>query len=201
MLPIGINGFGRIGKCVFLQLIESKTVEVKVINAPDFDINKLESYLKRDSVHKYNTTFSIKIVDNDTFKINNRTIHLLRNRDARELNWKSFGIYHIIDATGVYLTKEAYLQLHSIQFRRNSRTRSSRWRPRAVPSPCTQPKRDKARATPSISLGRRGLFPALFKRLATTTYSFSCFLYSSCYNYQNFCCISFHKIERRLANF
>ena len=115
MLPIGINGFGRIGKCVFLQLIESKTVEVKVINAPDFDINKLESYLKRDSVHKYNTSFSVKIVDNDTFKINNRTIHLLRNRDARELNWKSFGIYHIIDATGVYLTKEKAKQ-HDVDY-------------------------------------------------------------------------------------
>lgn len=115
MLPIGINGFGRIGKCVFLQLIESKTVEVKVINAPDFDINKLESYLKRDSVHKYNTTFSVKIVDNDTFTINNRTIHLLRNRDARELNWKSFGIYHIIDATGVYLTKEKAKQ-HDVDY-------------------------------------------------------------------------------------
>tara|TARA_B100001287_G_scaffold276856_1_gene290159 strand:+ start:1733 stop:3847 length:2115 start_codon:yes stop_codon:yes gene_type:complete len=106
MLAIGINGFGRIGKCVFLQLIKSKTLEVKVINAPDFDIYKLESYLKHDSVHKYDSSFNVKIIDNNTFKINNKTIHLLRDRDAKNLNWKSFGIYHIIDATGVYLTKE-----------------------------------------------------------------------------------------------
>ena len=51
MLSIGINGFGRIGKCVFLQLIYNHAMDVKVINAPDFDIQKIESYLKRDSVH------------------------------------------------------------------------------------------------------------------------------------------------------
>ena len=115
MIPIGINGFGRIGKCVFLQLIESKTVEVKVINAPDFDISKIESYLKRDSVHKYNTGFSVEIIDNNRFKINNKTIHLLRNRDAKELNWRSHNINHIIDATGVYLTKEKAKQ-HDVDY-------------------------------------------------------------------------------------
>jgi len=115
MLPIGINGFGRIGKCVFLQLIESKTLDVKVINAPDFDIHKLETYIKRDSVHKYNKNFSVEIIDLNTFKINNKTIHLLRNRDAKELNWRQFNVNHIIDATGVYLTEEKAHQ-HNVEY-------------------------------------------------------------------------------------
>ena len=46
MISIGINGFGRIGKCVFLQLIQNPHVIVKAINAPDFDIEKIEFYLK-----------------------------------------------------------------------------------------------------------------------------------------------------------
>jgi len=74
MLPIGINGFGRIGKCVFLQLIHSKTLDLRVINAPDFDINQLEHYLKRDSVHNYNNDFTIEIMDDNQFKINKNTI-------------------------------------------------------------------------------------------------------------------------------
>jgi len=115
MLPIGINGFGRIGKCVFLQLIESKTLDVKVINAPDFDIHKLETYIKRDSVHKYNNNFVVEIIDENTFKINNKTIHLLRHRDAKELNWKQFNVNHIIDATGAYLTKEK-AQQHNVDY-------------------------------------------------------------------------------------
>ena len=44
MLSVGINGFGRIGKCVFLQLIYNNMMDVKVINAPDFDIQNIESY-------------------------------------------------------------------------------------------------------------------------------------------------------------
>jgi len=115
MISIGINGFGRIGKCVFLQLIESKTCEVKVINAPDFDISKLEFYLKKDSVHKYNTLIDIEIVDNDTFKLNNKTIYIMRDRNAKKLNWKSYGVNHIIDATGVYLTKER-AQEHDVDY-------------------------------------------------------------------------------------
>ena len=36
MLDIGINGFGRIGKCIFLQLINNPFIRVRAINAPDF---------------------------------------------------------------------------------------------------------------------------------------------------------------------
>ena len=85
MLSIGINGFGRIGKCVFLQLIYNDTMDVKVINAPDFDIQKIESYLKRDSVHQYNKHFHVNVIDKSTCEINVNTIHLLRNREARQL--------------------------------------------------------------------------------------------------------------------
>jgi glyceraldehyde 3-phosphate dehydrogenase len=115
MLSIGINGFGRIGKCVFLQLIYNHAMDVKVINAPDFDIQKIESYLKRDSVHQYNKHFHVNIIDNDTFEINSKTIHLLRNRDASQLEWKKYGVNHIIDATGVYLTEEKASQ-HDVDY-------------------------------------------------------------------------------------
>lgn len=115
MLSIGINGFGRIGKCVFLQLIYNHTMDVKVINAPDFDIQKIESYLKRDSVHQYNKHFHVNVIDNDTFEINGKTIHLLRNRDASQLEWRKYGVNHIIDATGVYLTEEKASQ-HDVDY-------------------------------------------------------------------------------------
>ena len=45
MINIGINGFGRIGKCLFLQLLENDNVVVKAINIPDFDIHFFEHYL------------------------------------------------------------------------------------------------------------------------------------------------------------
>ena len=115
MISVGLNGFGRIGKCIFLQLIHNKSIEIKVINAPDFDINKLESYLKFDSVHKYSNDFIIEIIDNNSFKINNKLVYILRNRDAKQLNWRDYEINHIIDATGVYLTQEKAKQ-HNVDY-------------------------------------------------------------------------------------
>ena len=115
MISIGLNGFGRIGKCVFLQLIYNNNIDIKVINAPDYDINNLESYLKRDSVHQYNKNFSVTIIDNNTFEINGKSIHIMRNRNASELSWKKYNVDHIIDATGVYLTQEKAKQ-HDVNY-------------------------------------------------------------------------------------
>jgi len=107
MLDIGINGFGRIGKIIFLQLLEHKFINVCAINAPNIDIKYMETYLKYDSVHKYNTTdWNFKIIDNNHFQIKNKLITVLKNRNAKELNWKSLNINYVIDATGAYLTTE-----------------------------------------------------------------------------------------------
>ena len=46
MINVGINGFGRIGKCLFLQLMTNDNIVVKAINIPDFDIQFFEHYLK-----------------------------------------------------------------------------------------------------------------------------------------------------------
>ena len=106
MLDIGINGFGRIGKCIFLQLINNPFIRVRAINAPDFKISTIESYLKRDSAHLYSRDFNVEIIDENTIEINKNKITLLNDRNAENLDWRSFKIKYIIDSTGVYLTKE-----------------------------------------------------------------------------------------------
>tara|TARA_Y100000813_G_scaffold198293_1_gene185939 strand:- start:41 stop:2185 length:2145 start_codon:yes stop_codon:yes gene_type:complete len=103
-MNIGINGFGRIGKTIFLQLLDNKLINVKAINIPDFDINNLESYLKNDSVHHYNKDFQIKILSESCFEIDNKKIYLLNNRDPSLLNWQSYNIDYVIDSTGAFLT-------------------------------------------------------------------------------------------------
>jgi glyceraldehyde 3-phosphate dehydrogenase len=114
-MSIGINGFGRIGKCVFLQLIENPVLHVAAINAPDFNIQKLDVYLKHDSVHHTRKDYRIEIIDENTFSINGRKTHLLRNRDASKLNWRDYGVNHIIEASGVYLT-EAKARQHNVDY-------------------------------------------------------------------------------------
>tara|TARA_B110000285_G_scaffold116906_1_gene132502 strand:- start:419 stop:2569 length:2151 start_codon:yes stop_codon:yes gene_type:complete len=103
MASIGINGLGRIGKIVFLQLIESNA-NVVAVNIPEFDIHNIESYLRNDSVHTYDKSWEVNVINDHQFSINNKVINLLNSRDASQLNWKQYGINYVIDATGVYLT-------------------------------------------------------------------------------------------------
>ena len=106
MISIGINGFGRIGKCVFIQLLQHPQIHIAAINAPTLRIEQVELYLKYDSSHKYAAPTDFKIIDSDTFKINNKHTHIFRNRNASELDWKKYGVTYVIEATGSYLNTE-----------------------------------------------------------------------------------------------
>jgi glyceraldehyde 3-phosphate dehydrogenase len=106
MIHLGINGFGRIGKCVFLQLIENDNYSIKCLNAMDININEIEDYLTYDTTHKHGIKFEFKVISSDVFQINHHTIKLVSDRDAKNINWKEIGCEYIIDATGSYLTTE-----------------------------------------------------------------------------------------------
>jgi len=67
MIKIGINGFGRIGKCCFLQLINDTDIEIKCINSVNLSINDIEDYLSYDSTHtNYTKNFNFKIINAPT---------------------------------------------------------------------------------------------------------------------------------------
>jgi glyceraldehyde 3-phosphate dehydrogenase len=110
MPNIGINGFGRIGKCVFLQLLRHPVIQVAAINAPTLRIEQVESYLKYDSTHRYPFNVEFKIIDSETFEINGKRTHIFRNRNANELEWKKYNITYVIEATGAYLTTKKCLE-------------------------------------------------------------------------------------------
>ena len=103
---VGINGLGRIGKCIFLQLLNDPKIVISGINILNYDINQLEKYLKYDSVHKYNNNFTYNIIDNSHISINNNIIKLFNEKDASNINWNEYNINYVIDATGFYLTEE-----------------------------------------------------------------------------------------------
>jgi glyceraldehyde 3-phosphate dehydrogenase len=115
MISVGINGFGRIGKAVFIQLIDNPGIQVTAINAIDFDVKHIESYLKHDSVHKYTIQQSIKIIDADNFQVGDQVVHIFRNKNAAELDWKKYGINHVVEATGAYLTTPK-CQQHQVDY-------------------------------------------------------------------------------------
>jgi glyceraldehyde 3-phosphate dehydrogenase len=106
MIQLGINGFGRIGKCVFLQLLENKNYTIKCLNAMDIKVTEIEDYLLYDTTHKHNININIRIISDGEFQINHHTIKIISERDAKKIDWVSMGCEYIIDATGAYLTSE-----------------------------------------------------------------------------------------------
>ncbi len=103
-IKIGINGFGRIGRMVFRAAVQNfSNIEVVGINdllEPDY----LAYMLQFDSVHgRFKGDVA---VDGNTLVVNGRRIRLSAVKDPSELKWKEVGADIVIEATGLFLTKE-----------------------------------------------------------------------------------------------
>ena len=103
-IKIGINGFGRIGRMVFRAAVQNfKDVEIVGINdllEPDY----LAYMLQYDSVHgRFKGDVS---VDGNTLVVNGRKIRLTQERDPAQLKWGEVGAQIVVEATGLFLTKE-----------------------------------------------------------------------------------------------
>ncbi|MBK7684708.1 MAG: type I glyceraldehyde-3-phosphate dehydrogenase [Rhodocyclaceae bacterium] len=103
-IKIGINGFGRIGRMVFRAAVKDfSDIEVVGINdllEPDY----LAYMLKYDSVHgRFKGDIS---VDGNTLIVNGKRIRLTAVKDPSELKWGEVGADIVIEATGLFLTKE-----------------------------------------------------------------------------------------------
>jgi len=104
-IKIGINGFGRIGRMVFRAAVQNfSDIEVVGINdllEPDY----LAYMLKYDSVHgRFKGEVS---VEGKHLVVNGKTIRLTQERDPANLKWNEVGADVVIEATGLFLTKEA----------------------------------------------------------------------------------------------
>jgi glyceraldehyde 3-phosphate dehydrogenase len=103
-IKVGINGFGRIGRMVFRAAIKDfSDIEIVGINdllEPDY----LAYMLKYDSVHgRFKGEVS---VEGNNLIVNGKTIRLTAVKNPAELKWGEIGADVVIEATGLFLTKE-----------------------------------------------------------------------------------------------
>ncbi len=102
-MRVAINGFGRIGRSVFRILNERKDLDVIAINDL-FDNEVLEYLLKYDSVMP---TFSWDVhLEGDFLVTPNEKVKMLAQRDVTKLPWKELDIDIVIEATGIFRTRE-----------------------------------------------------------------------------------------------
>ncbi len=100
---IAINGFGRIGRLTFRNLLEKSDVEVVAINDLT-DNHTLAHLLKYDSAQgPFNGTVT---ATDDSLIVNGKTINAYATRNPEELPWKELGVDLVLECTGIFRTKE-----------------------------------------------------------------------------------------------
>ena len=113
-MNIGINGFGRIGKCIFLQCLEDENIRIKAININHLSIHDLRKYIHYDSVHRMQK-YDVEITDNHYMLINGQRIKIFNERNPALIPWTKEHVVYLFETTGVFLTKESILQ-HDVRY-------------------------------------------------------------------------------------
>lgn len=104
-IRVGINGFGRIGRCAFRAMEADRDIEVVAIN----DLGKTAEYahlLKYDSMH--GRVFDKVVPTGEGFDIDvdGHVIKGLSERDPEKLPWGELDIDVVLESTGVFRTGE-----------------------------------------------------------------------------------------------
>ena len=104
-IKVGINGFGRIGRCVFRAAVENFGDDIEIVGINDLlEPDYLAYMLKHDSVHG-RFRGEVQVEDGDLV-VNGKRIRLTAERDPADLKWDAIGADVVIESTGLFLTAE-----------------------------------------------------------------------------------------------
>jgi len=102
-IKIGINGFGRIGRCVLRAGWNNPDLEFVAINDIT-DSKTLAHLLKYDSVHG---TFAPEVKAKDAaLVVGGKEIKITSVRNPAELPWRDLGVDIALECTGLFTEKE-----------------------------------------------------------------------------------------------
>ena len=105
-LNIGINGLGRIGRCVARAIIEEGYEDVRLVAANGAAANENHAHLLQyDSVHgrfQNRITFGADGID-----MGRGTFTVTHERDPAKLDWAALGVDVVLECTGAFNSREA----------------------------------------------------------------------------------------------
>ena len=104
-IKVGINGFGRIGRCVFRAAVQNFGDEIEIVGINDLlEPDYLAYMLRYDSVHgRFKGDVDVK---DGNLVVNGKTIRLTAEKDPANLKWGEVGADVVIESTGIFLTKD-----------------------------------------------------------------------------------------------
>lgn len=108
---IGINGFGRIGRCFLRAALKDKKFQelAKIVAINDLTDAKTLAHL-----FKYDSTFGKFdgeiIIDKDEIAIDGNVVKVLSAKDPSELPWKDLDVDLVVESTGKFSDAKAALK-------------------------------------------------------------------------------------------
>ncbi|WP_412972915.1 type I glyceraldehyde-3-phosphate dehydrogenase [Glaciecola sp. MF2-115] len=102
-INVGINGFGRIGRLVLRAAVTRDDINVVAINDL-LDLDYIAYMFKYDSTHgRFNGTVEVK---DGKLIVNGKAIRVTAEKNPENLAWNEVDADVVVDATGLFLTKE-----------------------------------------------------------------------------------------------
>jgi glyceraldehyde 3-phosphate dehydrogenase len=99
---IGINGFGRIGRCILRALVERQVTDLEVVAINDLtDPKTLAHLFKYDSIHRTFKAGAVSAGEKD-ISIDGKPIQILAEKDPAKLPWKDLGVDIVLECTGLF---------------------------------------------------------------------------------------------------
>jgi len=103
-IPVGINGFGRIGRLVLRAALEHPDIQVVAVNDPFIDLEYMVYMFKYDSTHGL---FKGEVRQEDgKLIINGNQIAVHMIRDPSTIPWGNDGAAYVVESSGVFTTLE-----------------------------------------------------------------------------------------------
>jgi glyceraldehyde 3-phosphate dehydrogenase len=102
---IGINGFGRIGRCVLRAVLARQEKDIEVVAINDLDKPAALAHLfKYDSVHR-TWPGTVKAQDKGIV-VDGHSITVTAEKDPAALPWKAMGVDIVLECTGRFTARE-----------------------------------------------------------------------------------------------
>lgn len=106
MIRVAINGFGRIGRIAFRQMITSEEFDVVAINSLDATPEDFAYFVKYDTVHGTFHEDDISYDGNDLVICGTKRIRVFSEKDPEVLPWYDLNIDLVLECTGAFTSYE-----------------------------------------------------------------------------------------------
>ncbi|MFV9838415.1 MAG: type I glyceraldehyde-3-phosphate dehydrogenase [Aaplasma endosymbiont of Hyalomma asiaticum] len=106
MVRVGINGLGRIGRCLFRLLCaldKEQEISIVAVNGSS-EIGVHTHLIKYDSVHG-TFEYDVENKGDDLIEVNGRNIKYFRIKNPEEIPWDSCGVDVVFECTGKFNKK------------------------------------------------------------------------------------------------